>query len=279
MTTPHLSRRVILASAATIPVIAATARTSTAAGPATSVDMEALLLAAQWDPVKPNTATTTGAAASVTAVETALAERGFLAANLVDGHFGTATRTAYRAWQTSLGFTGLAATGLPGPTSLTRLGLTLRRPVRVGASVTFRDHTFNERTRAMLLAAERRLALQFDITQGSYTPGEDPTSAGTHDGGGVVDIEARPLTPATRTAAARTLRQVGFAAWVRTPDQGNWPLHIHAVATSDTDLSPQAIQQVGAYYMGRNGLRNNGPDDGPVVAKRTFEDYQRGRQS
>jgi hypothetical protein len=44
---------------------------------------------------------------------------------------------------------------------------------------------------------------------------------------------------------------------------------------SDTDLSPQAQNQVGDYYLGLNGLANRGPDDGPQVTKVTWEQYQK----
>ena len=84
---------------------------------------------------------------------------------------------------------------------------------------------------------------------------------------------------AGRAATARTvagvLRSVGFAAWVRSPSQGDWPWHIHAVAISDTDLARQAQHQVGDYYLGLNGLKNNAPDTGPAGPKVTWEEYLR----
>ena len=43
-------------------------------------------------------------------------------ANRVDGSFGTATVTAYAAFQRGLGFTGADADGVPGLVSLTKLG-------------------------------------------------------------------------------------------------------------------------------------------------------------
>ncbi|MFC7760524.1 hypothetical protein ACFQY4_22720 [Catellatospora bangladeshensis] len=85
------------------------------------------------------------------------------------------------------------------------------------------------------------------------------------------------LTSTQRTASVRRLREVGFAAWLRTPSQGNWPYHIHAVALADTDLSTPARNQAGDYYLGMNGLANRGPDDGPQVTKVTWEEYQRAR--
>ena len=127
----------------------------------------------------------------------------------------------------------------------------------------------------MLAEAERRLGRDLVLEQGSYNPGGDPTSAGTHDGGGVIDISVAGMSARTRTAAARALREVGFAAWVRSPAQGDWPWHIHAAAISDTDLSTPAQHQTGDYHLGLNGLANRGPDDGPHVPIRTWEQYQR----
>lgn len=282
-----ISRRVLLLTAAAgaasaagaHPVLAQTAEASGARASALpSVDMEAVLKAAQWDPAKAGTALTPGAGASVRLVEAALRGLGLLNPAFEDGHFGTRTVTAYAQWQRRLGFTGIDASGLPGRTSLTRLGegrFTVSRVVSVGARTTHQGHPVNARTLAMLRAAQSRSRLSFFVEQGSYSPAVDPTSAGTHDGGGALDLDAERLTAAQRAAAVTALRQVGFAAWLRTPEQGDWPLHVHAVAVSDTDLSAPAQRQVGAYYEGRNGLANALPDDGPSVARRTWEEYQR----
>ncbi|PWW52657.1 hypothetical protein DFQ13_11716 [Actinokineospora spheciospongiae] len=243
------------------------------------VDMEAVLKAAQIDPRRPDSALTPGSKDSVLLVERALNAKGLLTSGYVDGHFGTKTVEAYAAYQRSLGYTGIDASGLPGQTSLKSLGTnryTVTRVVTAGTRVTFRGATVNTRTRAMLVEAERLLNRQLVITQGSYNPGGDPTSAGTHDGGGVVDLSVSGMTAATRTSVARVLRQVGFAAWVRTPAQGDWAYHIHAVALGDPDQSTPAQHQSGDYYLGFNGLANHGADDGPVVTpKVTWEEYQR----
>ncbi|MFI5836672.1 peptidoglycan-binding protein [Micromonospora sp. NPDC051300] len=252
-----------------------------AAGPASAalptVDMEALIKAAQIDPRRADTALTEGAKDSVLLVERALQARGLLSTTYVDGHFGTSTVAAYAAYQRSLGYTGLDATGLPGPSSLRALGdgrFTVVRALSPGSVVTLRGVQVNTRTKAMLLEAERLLGRQLGITQGSYNSGVD-ASAGTHDGGGVLDLSVSGLSSATRTDVLRRLRTVGFAAWLRTPTQGDWGYHIHAVALADTDQSTGAQNQAGDYYLGRNGLANRGPDDGPVVGKRTWEEYQR----
>lgn len=249
-----------------------------AAASAAAADMELVVLAAQCDPVKTGTGITPGAGPSVRLVEQALVDEGLLAAQYVDGHFGTATRTAYGRWQESLGFSGPDANGLPGRGSLTALAegrFTVTRTITPGSRTTFQGFPFNARTVAMLNEAKRLAKVPFVVEQGSYSPGDDPTSAGTHDGGGAVDLDAEALSGAQRTALVTALRRVGFAAWLRNPNQDDWPWHVHGIAVNDTDLSTPAQTQVGRYYLGRNGLANNGPDDGPQVTKVTWEQYRR----
>ncbi len=97
------------------------------------------------------------------------------------------------------------------------------------------------------------------VTQGSYQGGGgDPLSAGTHEAGGAVD-----LAWCGHDRCLRALREAGMAAWHRTPAQGSWPHHVHAVVIGHPDLAPSAAEQVAAYLSGRNGLASNGPDDGP----------------
>jgi hypothetical protein len=55
-------------------------------------------------------------------VEKALQAEHLLSATFVDGSFGTKTVSAYRAWQKRLGYVGTDADGIPGRTSLTKLG-------------------------------------------------------------------------------------------------------------------------------------------------------------
>jgi peptidoglycan hydrolase-like protein with peptidoglycan-binding domain len=250
--------------------------TATAALP--SVNMEAVIKAAQTDPRRADSAITPGSGDSVRQVERALDAKGLLAPEYVDGHFGTKTVEAYAAYQRSLGYTGLDASGLPGQTSLRSLGAnryTVTAVLSPGSRVTYRGVRMNTRTKAMLLETERLLGRTLTITQGSYNTG-NPASAGTHDGGGVLDLSVSGLSAATRTEVVRQMRRVGFAAWLRTPAQGNWAYHIHAVALADTDQSPAARNQAGDYYLGRNGLANRAPDDGPAVSpKRTWEEYRR----
>lgn len=269
------------AAAVLAPVTGPSAWSSPPAGAVAlpSVNMAAAVKAAQIDARRADDALTPGARSSVLLVEQALQAKHLLDKQWVDGYFGTQTVGAYTRYQKSLGFTGLGANGLPGKTSLTELGagrFTVTQVIGPGTRVdTGGGIVVNTRTRNMLAEAQRRLGRTLVLSQGSYNPGGDATSAGTHDGGGVVDISVQGMDSGTRTVIARGLRQVGFAAWVRTPSQGNWPYHIHAVAISDTDLSSQAQHQVGDYYLGLNGLANRAPDDGPKVTIRTWEEYQR----
>jgi hypothetical protein len=119
--------------------------------------------------------------------------------------------------------------------------------------------TVDWHTKAALLLAEDRLGYELTITQGSYNADKVAASAGTHAGGGVVD-----LAPADAANKVLVLRRIGFAAWHRTPDQGDWPEHIHAVLIGNDKLSDAAQAQVSAYLNNKNGLANNGHDDGPA---------------
>lgn len=60
--------------------------------------------------------------AEVLIVERALQAEGLLAKEWVDGSAGTKTRDAYSAWQRHLNYTGSDADGIPGATSLKKLG-------------------------------------------------------------------------------------------------------------------------------------------------------------
>jgi hypothetical protein len=114
-------------------------------------------------------------------------------------------------------------------------------------------------TIAALEYAESLAGKTLIVTQGSYQS-TVAASAGTHDKGGVVDLRWTG-----DNADISALRAAGFAAWHRTPSQGPWPDHVHAVLTGHPLLAPSAARQVESYRVGRNGLASNGPDDGPRV--------------
>src|SRR5215218_5371232 len=108
--------------AAAVMIVAGQLHGATAAATLPVANMEAVVKAAQIDPRRADTALTPGAHDSVLLVEQALNAKGLLASTYVDGHFGTRTVEAYAAYQRSLGYSGLDASGLPGRTSLTTLG-------------------------------------------------------------------------------------------------------------------------------------------------------------
>ena len=58
--------------------------------------------------------------------EAALVDEGLLAKRYLDGHYGTSTKTAMSEWQEECGYHGRApgqpADGIPGKTTLTKLG-------------------------------------------------------------------------------------------------------------------------------------------------------------
>lgn len=91
--------------------------TSTPAKP--SVSLSKLIAAARYDPARAGTPVSYP---GVKTVEAALVAEGLLAKKYADGHFGTLTVTAYAALQRHYGYSGKSADGIPGKTSLTRLG-------------------------------------------------------------------------------------------------------------------------------------------------------------
>lgn len=120
-----------------------------------------------------------------------------------------------------------------------------------------------------------RLCPEAQITPTQGSPSGAAASAGTHSGQGAIDIACSGIPRSITDQIVLNMRKVGWAAWFRTPDQGNWPYHIHGVACAEPDLSPAAKDQEQSYYAGRNGLANNGPDDGPrQYVGVTWETYQ-----
>jgi hypothetical protein len=83
------------------------------------VDLSKLVAAARSNPTAAGTPVTY---AGVKTVEVALVNAGLLDKPYLDGHFGSATVDAYARWQRRLGYSGSAADGIPGKTSLTKLG-------------------------------------------------------------------------------------------------------------------------------------------------------------
>jgi hypothetical protein len=154
-----------------------------------------------------------------------------------------------------------SATPIPEP-------LGCLRPPDDYSRVTVRGHALNRRTLVMLEHAAQLYDGIIDIanhaiTQGSYVSGEE-LSFGTHSGGGAVDLsvidrtEWRILTDEIEPLI-RALRAAGFAAWLRAVDElaPGSPIHVHAIAVGDAELSPAAQEQLTGeygYFNGYNGL-------------------------
>ncbi|MFH9606809.1 N-acetylmuramoyl-L-alanine amidase [Streptomyces sp. NPDC017448] len=87
------------------------------------VSLARLIKAAQTDPPKSGTPVSY---AATRIVEDALVKEGLLKKAYADGHYGQNTKSAMSAWQERCGFTGRkpgqGADGIPGKTSLTKLG-------------------------------------------------------------------------------------------------------------------------------------------------------------
>jgi len=235
-----------------------------------AVSMQKLVVQSQVEPLRGDQPDLPGDVA-VETVQRALGEEGFDVA--VDGWFGSETAVVYADWQKSLGYSGLAANGIPGPASLAALGegrFEVEDEIQIGSHTTFSGRTVNQRTHDMLVEAESILGYDIVLSQGSYNAGGVDASAGTHDGGGAADISVSALSTTERWETVKALRTVGFAAWLRSPDQGPWPYHIHAIAIGDTDLSIGARDQVADYYTGKNGLASHAADNTPDAYRSPF---------
>jgi len=136
------------------------------------------------------------------------------------------------------------------------------------ALLNINGHQINKRTFEMLQTAQALYAGAIDITgdaitQGSYTNAVE-ASFGTHAGGGAVDLSV--MSPGTFSILyddieplIQALRQAGFAAWYRDFDElyEGSPVHIHAIAIGDRELSLSAREQLAGpfgYFWGYNGL-------------------------
>ena len=143
-----------------------------------------------------------------------------------------------------------------------------QKPPEDYARLEVNDSTLNQRTLAMLTQAQELYGGELEltgnaITQGSYTDAVG-ASFGTHSGGGAVDLSV--LHQGTYTVLwddleplIRALRAAGFAAWVREYGElyADSPIHIHAIAIGDQELSPAAEEQLtgkAGYFRGYSGL-------------------------
>ncbi len=250
---------------------------------AATVDMERVVIASQLDQYRPNNATTAGAAPDVKRIQRALRRKGF--GVTVDGNFGAETFGAYAAWQRRPGSSGLGANGIPGPGSLRELGFTLTHPVTApGPRTPYSGVTLNARTIAMLKEAGRLRGCTYDVTKGSFT-GPDGSSAGTHAGGGAIDVSVSRGGCGTPHAMVTALTKVGFAAWYRHTGSYVNNKHIHAIAISDLDMSTEsafpgvfdAREQIADWGQGKDGLSRAVVAAMTNTPLHTWEAYKRAR--
>lgn len=138
--------------------------------------------------------------------------------------------------------------------------------------VWFRGHQFDNRTVSALKWAEARYLrnqktgkkrgkgrTEWRIGQGSFANGS--MSAGTHSGGGAVDIMFAGLGPKQRKAVVKWLKKAGFAAWAR--EGAAWGTnndHAHGILMGHKTTDPQAELQCRSYRAGRDGLAGDRPD-------------------
>lgn len=139
--------------------------------------------------------------------------------------------------------------------------------------VIYGGYTVNVRTKILMQRAEAKLGFRLVLSQGSYNAGGVSASAGTHDGGGVIDVSIVAYSVEKRLAVLKAMRQVGFAGWIRSPAEGNWPYHLHACAIGDREMAPSARNQVASYFNGRNGLANNATDSAPLSIGRPYPSW------
>jgi hypothetical protein len=175
-------------------------------------------------------------------------------------------------------------TSTPTPTATTTAD-GCKKPSDNYDRVNINGHFLNQRTYEMLKYAQTLYDGQIDIigdaiTQGSYTTAVE-ASFGTHAGGGAVDLsviarEAFIILYDEIEPLIHALRLAGFAAWYR--DLGDLypgsPVHIHAIAIGDQELSLAAREQLTGphgYFWGYNGLPiyddapNPDPHGGPIL--------------
>jgi len=180
-------------------------------------------------------------------------------------HTSTTTQTKTR---TPIVSPSTTSTTTPQPTSTFIQSVGCLEPKDDYALIQINGMIINQRTLEMLNHAQLLYGGELELTgyhltQGSYT-NEVSASFGTHSGGGAVDIsvirygvyevlyqDIEPLILALRTA--------GFAAWLRDYNQlySGSPIHIHAIAIGDRDLSTAAKDQLTGdfgYFRGFNGL-------------------------
>lgn len=125
--------------------------------------------------------------------------------------------------------------------------------------ITWRGVKMTRRAVQSLRWAEDKAGVAISPAQGSFNQGV-AASGGTHDQE-AIDCRVRGYSPEQIKSLVVWLRRAGWAAWYRSPAEGNWGPHVHAVPLgSNAKRSRQADWQAKQYDMGRNGLSNGRVD-------------------
>jgi hypothetical protein len=126
--------------------------------------------------------------------------------------------------------------------------------VKIGEYANGTPKYVTRRHYAKIKLAEKRLGYPLTIVQGSYHTGVK-ASAGTHDGGGCLD-----LAPFDWKRKCRVFRELGDTAWHRPALKGVWSEHIHTVDMGCTNLRDIARSQVVDYRNKKDGLKGHRDD-------------------
>lgn len=125
--------------------------------------------------------------------------------------------------------------------------------------------TLNQRTADMLALWQFNCLEDFYVVQGSYNKGGVSASAGTHDGGGALDISVYGMDLKTKKWVVKQGRLAGFMAYYRPPLPGVWNEHIHAGALGDPEASSGLQKQFVEYRAGQDALADHKPDPDPRI--------------
>jgi hypothetical protein len=134
--------------------------------------------------------------------------------------------------------------------------------------------TLNERTAKMLALWQFNALRDFYVLQGSYNAGGVKASAGTHDGGGALDISVSGMSFKEKKHNVKQGRLAGFMAYYRPAIPGLWGEHIHAGALGDPEASYGLQHQFAEYRAGQNALADHRPDPDPRVKIRVYPDVK-----
>lgn len=128
----------------------------------------------------------------------------------------------------------------------------------------------NRRTARMLALWQFNSLQDFYVVQGSYNAGGVKASAGTHDGGGALDLSVAGMTLKQKKWHVKQGRLAGFMAYYRPTLPGTWNEHIHAGALGDPEASTGLQKQFAEYRAGEDALADHAPDPDPRVRIRVY---------